>query len=250
MIFSHAYLISGILPVRIAFPCISAIFLKDTVPDSLLVESYIASLCDYDLNVVQRALTMTDYPPDLADDLIRFFSSHGCKQIPHPGNIKQLLCQTAQYTLLVKPAAALNMLHQGVPEEHVPFWRAISVKQLYALYNAMTISTSKVLSLLDEPSFCNAAEEEVWLFLRRFIGNMSVKELRSFLRFVSGSMVICVQKILVIFNTTKGAGRCPVSHTCTSTLELSTSYSTLPEFEKEFRSVLTHPDFSWSMDFV
>ena len=42
-IISHAYLVSGILPIWIAFPCLSAILLppKGQLPNNVLVESFV-----------------------------------------------------------------------------------------------------------------------------------------------------------------------------------------------------------------
>lgn len=252
MIVSHSYLTCGVLPDRVAFPCLSAVFLGKSVPDSILLESYIASLCDYDLKIMQRALAFESdkYPSDLFSDVVTILSASGCRETPTPQSLKRLLTQCAKYSFEIKPAAALNCMRQGIPTQHVPFWESMSIDSFYSLYKAMSISVSKVQNLLDEPEFQNSAEEEVWLFLRKFIGNMSVSELRAFLRFVTGSVVICVKKIYVAFNNSVGLARCPIAHTCTSTLELSSTYNTLPEFENEFRSVLSDPIYSWRMDSI
>ena len=79
---------------------------------------------------------------------------------------------------------------------------------------------------------------------------MSGDELHTFLRFVTGSLVISVPNIDVIFNSLNALGRWPVSHTCSATLELSSTYNYLPEFVAEFRAVLSEPVYSWRMDAV
>ena len=38
-ILSHAYLVSGVLPHRIAFPCLVSVFLNKPVPESVLVDT-------------------------------------------------------------------------------------------------------------------------------------------------------------------------------------------------------------------
>lgn len=78
---------------------------------------------------------------------------------------------------------------------------------------------------------------------------METEELHKFLRFVTGSFVICVPSISVSFNTLDGLARRPISHTCSATLELPCTYSSLPEFISEFRSVLSD-SHSWRMDAV
>ena len=79
---------------------------------------------------------------------------------------------------------------------------------------------------------------------------MSGDELRTFLRFVTGSLVTSVPNIDVSFNSLDGLGRRPVSHTCSATLELSSTYKSPPEFVAEFRAVLSDPVYSWRMDTV
>lgn len=160
----------------------------------------------------------------------------------------QLLTKAAMYTLLTKPAAALLMLRHGVPVEHHSFWNSMPL-EFFSLYNTMSVSMVKVLSLLQEPYFRNEAEDDARLLLRKCIGNMSSVELRHFLRFVTGSAVITVKGINVTFNKLSGLARRPISHTCTGTIELSSTYSSLPEFEAELKTVL-HSEYSWTMDCI
>ena len=251
-VFSHAYLISGVFPDRIAFPCLAAVFLGPgvTIPDTVLHTCFLSSLCTHDASVMQEAFKLGDsvYPQDIQDGLITIFSSKGCREIPSAKNLKRLIIQSARYTFLVKPAAALNMLNDGIPQQHIAFWRNISVQKLKSLYDVLSVSHSKVLKLLEEPPFCSTSEEDVWLYLRQFIGNMTQDELRAFLRFVTGSFVICLPRISVMFNKLEGLARRPISHTCSGMLELSSNYSSLPEFVSEFRAVLADPCYSWQMD--
>ena len=247
-VISHSYIVSGVLPDRIAFPCLAFIFNK-TVTESILRDTFVSSLCNYENQIVMKALSSSQYSNDLRSDLIDIFSAHGCRDIPNPGNIMQLLTKAAMYTFLTKPAAALLMLRHGVPVEHHSFWNSMPLEEFFSLYNAMSVSTVKVLSLLQEPYFRNEAEEDVWLFLRKCIGNMSSVELRHFLRFVTGSAVITVKGINVTFNKLSGLARRPISHTCTGTIELSSTYSSLPEFEAELKTVL-HSEYSWTMDCI
>lgn len=94
------------------------------------------------------------------------------------------------------------------------------------------------------------SQEDVWLYLQRFVGNMSRDELHAFLRFMTGSFVICVPRITITFNSLDGIAHRPISHTCSATLELPSTYSSLHEFASEFCSVLADPRYSWRMDSV
>ena len=62
-------------------------------------------------------------------------------------------------------------------------------------------------------------------------------------------IVITVKGINVTFNKLSGLARRPISHTCTGTIELSSTYSSLPEFEAELKTVL-HSEYSWTMDCI
>ena len=84
------------------------------------------------------------------------------------------------------------------------------------------------------------------------IGNMNINELRSFLRFVTGSTVCNSTKILVTFNSLTGLARRPLAHTCEPTLEISSTYINYDEFYGKFRSIFdkVNEEFSFRMDAV
>ena len=86
----------------------------------------------------------------------------------------------------------------------------MTVDNFYSIYSSLSVSKAKVLNLLKEPNL-SVTDDEVYQYLKRFIGNMSGDELRTFLRFVTGSLVISVPNIDVIFNSLNGLGRRPVS---------------------------------------
>ena len=47
------------------------------------------------------------------------------------------------------------------------------------------------------------------------------------------------KKITVAFNNLSGFARRPIGHTCESILELSSSYTTYPEFVDEFEQIVS-----------
>lgn len=79
LVFSHAYLACGILPDRVASPCLAKIFLGAMVSDALLIDSFLSSLYECDAKVIMNSLYLTSYPPEVTNDLITIFSCHGCK---------------------------------------------------------------------------------------------------------------------------------------------------------------------------
>ena len=251
-IISHAYLVAGVFPDRVAFPCLAAALLgpHTVISDTVLKESFVSCLSAHEASILREAVSFSGskYPLSIQAELISILGCYGCKAAPQPANLSQLIIQTAHYTLFLKPAAALGMMNAGIPEVHRSFWKDMTVEKLHSLYTTLSVSSSKVLGLFKEPIMENASQEEVWQYLRRFVGNMTADELRTFLRFVTGSFVITVPSISVAFNTLDGLARRPISHTCSAMLELSSTYTSLPEFVSEFRAVLSDAYYSWRMD--
>ena len=56
VIFSHAYLVTGMLPVKIAFPLLASFLLLEPVhfPDQLLLEAFIDSLGAHDIGICKH----------------------------------------------------------------------------------------------------------------------------------------------------------------------------------------------------
>ncbi len=253
-IISHAYLIAGVFPDRIAFPCLVAILLGPgaAVTDSHLQDYFVGCLSAHESHVLRKALQFSSqkYEPGMQTELASILGCYGCRVLPQPSNLKQLIVQASRYTFSIKPAAAIQLMNAGISVKHRPFWMHMSVGRFHAVYSSLSASPSKVLDLLIEPTIHNNAQEEVWLYLRRFVGNMTVEEVCTFLRFVTGSFVISVPAIKVTYNTSDGLGRRPIGRTCSAVLEISSTYNSFPEFSKEFAAVLSDPYYSWRMDSV
>lgn len=75
-----------------------------------------------------------DYPDEISDGLMILFSNAGCREIPNCSNLERLIIQSARYTFLVKPAGALIIMNNGIPKEHLSFWKHISIEKLKGLY--------------------------------------------------------------------------------------------------------------------
>ena len=238
-VISHAYLTAGVFPDRMASPCLATALLGSSIkiPDSVMRECFFSSLSTYETSVLQNATScaVTKFSAETESELTSILANHGVRGIPKPNNLSQLLSQSSRYTFLIKPAAALHMITSGIPESHLPFWKCMTVDKLYLLYKSAMLSHCKVLSLV-EPYTNDEAEEKTWFYLRSYIGNMCDDELHCFVRFVTGSFVISVKSIAVLFNKTDGFARRPAVQTCSARLELSSTYASLPEFISEFRT--------------
>ena len=253
-VISHAYMVSGVLPVRIAFPCLAQSILGTSVavPESVIVEAFQDSLSTHDSNVVKNALNEAEqeqpsFSSQVMSGLVSLLSHYNSRQVPTPKTIRQQITNVARFTFIIKPTAALAMIHSGIPQQHRPFWDKMGIAGLLSTYKAQSVCPAMVLMMIDGAEGQNATQERVLGYLRQYIGNMGADELRTFLRFTTGSSVCSALKIDVHFNMLSGASRRPIAHTCIPSLELPTTYTTYTEFVCEFRNCLAN-EHSWIMD--
>ena len=249
-ILSHGYLCIGFLPTRVALPALVGMLLGPGVEvgGKVYLEAFLDYLSEVDRFTINQALVLTGstFPDSLKGRLIEIVSAFNCRQVPTPGALRQTLLQVSKYVFQSKPMLAISEINSGIPEVHRPFWSSKVADDVRALYRCMSITPSKLLALLLEPMFSNKAEATVFGYLQQFIGNMLVEQARSFIRFVSGSTSCMANQLEIEFNTLSGFSRRPIAHTCSSTLEISSTYDSYPEFEKEFNL----NDFSMTMDAI
>lgn len=89
---------------------------------------------------------------------------------------------------------------------------------------------------LTEASPETPAERQALGFLQQYIRGLNEVGHRRWLRFVTGSDIICVTKIKVLFTALEGLQRQPVAHTCRSVLELPCTYNSYPELRVEMEN--------------
>lgn len=102
--------------------------------------------------------------------------------------------------------------------------------------------------MLSPPNCSTNTERDAFAFLQRFVRGLDKEMLQRFLRFTTGSNLVCVDKIMIMFTSAEGLGRRPIAHTCGATLEVPTNYSTYAEFRGEWSKILRKGD--WSMDYL
>lgn len=250
---SHGYLVCGYLPVQIALPCLLAMFLEaGGISNSMLMDAFCNSISPVEASFLKGCFRITSsaFSSGVQAKLISLLSRFGSREVPTPTTLRDQVVQVARYEFLVKPMAALSMIKGGIPLAHRPFWNRFSIDEFHALYKTLTASPSKVLDMLIEPDMANSSQERVFSYLQQYIGNMRFEEIQRFLRFVSGSSVCSSSDITVAFNSLSGLGRRPISHTCDSTLELSTEYISYLDFAGEFDSILSNNEYTWLMDAI
>lgn len=250
-IVSHAYLVTGVLPVRVAFPTLAHCLIGSNIriPDEVMLTSFMDSLSTHDAAVLKTAFEehSSEFTPQTRAGLISIFSRSGFREIPTPQALKSSVLRIAACEFVLKPSAAILEMNSGIPSQHRPFWEKVGIEGLLNLYKAKSVSAAKVLEMFDEAEGSDLDQERVLTYLRQYIGSMSNEDLSTFLRFVTGSSVCMPKKIQVLFNTITGIARRPICHTCEPSLELSSTYSSFVEFVREFHSCMTNT-LAWQMD--
>ena len=101
-------------------------------------------------------------------------SRFGCRQIPKPSNLVDLIEQVARYEFCT---AAIALLHSGIPLNHATFWASKTASDIQSLHHRLTATLSKVISKPDLSEVSNPSKERVCGYLMTMIGNKQPLEL-------------------------------------------------------------------------
>lgn len=249
-ILSHGYLVTGFLPIRIALPTLIGMLLGlgRLIPSDIVEDAFLDYLCCVERETIKEAFHCQVFTHEMQSMLLNTLSRYGCRQVPTPSNLPQLLQQIAKYELCIKPTAAVAAIHAGIPSIHSAFWNNLTVRDVQSLYKSLTVTASRVLDILQFPEPSNPAEERILGYLSNMIGNMNEAQLQNFLRFVTGSSVVLGKDIHIQFNGLSGLARRPIAHTCDCVLELPVAYNNLQDFFSEWLAVLSDTENCWQMN--
>lgn len=151
-IISNAYLTSGILPVRVAFPCLAQMLIPHdvTIPDDVYMQTFFDSLSVHDQGIMKRVYDeIKEKRPAFSDDvkssLQVLMSLYGCRELPCPENLKRVSLQIAKFQFQLQPTAAISAMKSGIAVLHAPFWKSMSLGELYRIYCALSVSPAKII---------------------------------------------------------------------------------------------------------
>ncbi len=162
-ILSHGFLVTGFLPIRIALPTLIGILLGPAVPvpPDVIRETFLVYLSSVERSVFREALRCGVFTQEMQSVLLNTVSRFGCRQMPTPANLTQLLQQIVQYEFCTKPTAAVAAIHAGIPTSHTLFWRNKSVEFVQSLYKSLTVTATRVLGILHIPECRIPAEQRI-----------------------------------------------------------------------------------------
>ena len=61
----------------------------------------------------------------------------------------------------MKPALDILLMSRGIPEKHCQFWSRMSISELHEIYNALSVSSNQVLSMIEDPKCLNENQEHI-----------------------------------------------------------------------------------------
>lgn len=248
-VISHGFLVSGHLPIRVALPTLVGMLLGPLtpIPSSVLIDALVDFVSDTERLQLKSALQCSSaFSVAQKTDIISILSRFGSTEVPTVENLKKLLIESSNHFFVRRPASITLMISGGIPSNHKAFWSNLGVEGITNIYVSLSVSTSKVLGIINEPDFRNEEEERVYQYLIRMVGSMSVNALRNFIRFWTGSSVLTTNELSIMFTF----GLYPYAHTCSNTLELPLHYKNYQDFETTWDTILkcVHEDWAWSMD--
>ncbi|XP_046704308.1 uncharacterized protein LOC124385191 [Silurus meridionalis] len=242
-ILAKGFLDQGYFPLRVAPAFTTAlIFGEHAVSTDLLYQSLLLYLSQCERDLITTALQQ-DLDSDGQDELLDLLDRLGVKTVPSQDNLKAVLIQVAHKQIIQQPKYALDNMSVVAAQ---PLMTTLTTPaKIWTMYDDKKPTPRKVLKLI-EANPTTPAENQAFKF--QYIRGLDQVGLRRMLRFVTGSDVICVTEIRVVFTTLDGLARRPVAHTCGSVLELPCTYNSYPELRVEMENVLTSSYYT--MDIV
>ncbi|XP_023808456.1 uncharacterized protein LOC111946974 [Oryzias latipes] len=227
----HGYFPSRLAP---AFT-VALVFGEHLVSPDLLFESLLFYISPEERDLVNKAL-LEDLLGEEHEELLDLLDRVGAKFIPTRENLKAVLLNVAHKLIIQQPKYALDKMSEVARTTFAHVFK--SQLKIQEMYENMTPTPRKVLKLLDaNPT--TQAESQSLRYLQQYIRGLDQAGLRRFLRFTTGSDVLCVTKIEVLFTPLDGVARRLVAHTCGPVLELPWTYLSFPELRVELDNILS-----------
>ncbi|XP_013888865.1 uncharacterized protein LOC106536203 [Austrofundulus limnaeus] len=236
------YLDHNIIPIQLSPAFILACFQGvNSVDTELLMMSFSKFLSAPERVAVDRAL-QGNMDEDAEEDLLDLFSRIGSHSLPSKENLQASLSTIAHKVLLQEPKFVIDSFHSC-------FYNAVpslgTKESIIELYKSKKATNKKVAQMIQPSSeTLNSQEQTALSYLLRYVRSIDQRKLETFLRFCTGSTVLCKDKIEIMFNKLSGLNRRVVAHTCGAVLELPCTYKSYPEFRTELDNMLSGDCFT------
>ncbi|XP_051787522.1 uncharacterized protein LOC127529083 [Erpetoichthys calabaricus] len=220
-------------PVRLSqafvFACIQGI---DAVDESILMSSFLKYLSSAEQECVEKAL-QGNMDEINKEDLIDLFTRMGSHILPPQDNMQSAILTMVHNVLLQEPKFIIDCFISVRAVMHCNLINKVSTLKLYESKKATIRKVAQILKPSKE--FLREHEQVVLNHLLCYVRSVDQRRLETFLRFCTGSNVMCKDKIEVAFNN------------LSAVLELPCTYNSYPEFRTEFDNILSGNCFAMDM---
>ena len=221
----------------------ASLFGESAITNELLIDSFLAYLSKDERELVKLALNK-GLDKEHEEEWLELLDRFGCKTIPNAEQVGDIVLEIAHKELVQTPRYIIDSWSTPLLVLQQEFQ---TPDQLQQFFERGKPTTKKVIALLDANAETNA-QRETMSYLKQYVRGLESEKLTKFLRFCTGSNMMCVEKITISLNTLEGAVRRPVAHTCGAVLDLPTTYPSFPLFREEWNSVLSSE--YWDIDFL
>lgn len=229
---------ANIFPCKLARPFVEHALFGFITSDML--ESFMKFIGPSDAIIIKNALHNFD-DVDF-DEILDIMQNLDCKLQVNKENFKGIITDIAHKEFIQKPMFIIDSFSTVVRMKFTD-------DEINDIYELKKLTNKNVLKLLPPTnSYVEPQQEKVMRYLNNFIREADNDILENFLRYCTGATNICTNRIDICFNASTGIKRAPVGHTCTNTLELSTTYDNYTDFKSEFKNILKSG--IWIMDIL
>ncbi|KAF6729949.1 hypothetical protein FQA47_008711 [Oryzias melastigma] len=227
----------GIIPIHLSpasvLACCQGV---SSVDEELLMMSFNRFISEPERMAVDKAL-QNNMDDTTEEDLLDLFSRMGSHSLPSKDNLQASLLTMAHKVLIQEPKFIIDCFH-SIIHNVVP---SLTEKDnIMKLYESKKPTNRKVAQTIKPASDSLDPQQQSALnHLLRYVRSADQIKLEKFLRFCTGSTVLCKEKIEVTFNRLSGLSRRLVAHTCGAVLELPCTYRSYPEFRAELDNILS-----------
>ena len=246
-VLSHGWILKKEIPILFCEASLVAVIHgQDNVTDDVLLRSFHFYISQFERDILKRFATEDSKDPSVVDTMWSIYTRFGmtCSPADSLVHLNVHIMEMARSEFLFKPMVFLQWIKEGIMDSDMQLITSqLSFEKIQELYEVLPPSNDRVLNkITHKEDVIRNDQQRVLDFLKISVGNMDEKYLARFLRFVTASTVTPQKPIVVQFNAATGVKRAPLSYTCSNTLILPTTYSSLGEFKRELYAVLGHSE--------
>ncbi|XP_053374168.1 uncharacterized protein LOC128546822 [Mercenaria mercenaria] len=243
-ILEHTLCILGHFPLQVCRSLILAIAHPDQDVDAdLVLGDYLLFVPERESTLLSQSLKDLDWSENRMKRLTRFFSVNKISMHPTPKSFRKDLLNIAYTEIIDSSHVYVALMRRGISDfalEH--FFDVLDTDGIRVEYDMSQPTTERVVQMIedmfDRADF-SREEKIITNYLSNIISDMSKKQLRQFLIWLTGSPCM-PKKINITFNTSEGRSKLPVADTRRHMLKLSREYSSYQDFERVLMDVVSN----------